>query len=169
MKNLTNYDKYVLARKNSDRTNSDKNANNGSIDNDYENYLINELRRTTPSRNKVMREEEFYEMKRGNGGVTVAYAPEKEEKNSRFKLRKGGKIILIVYVILMIALASILIVSNTTAKSNMFDGISFNQSAGAASSDDNAADGTTVKAMTVEDEKSEETNWFDKLCDSLNK
>ncbi len=51
----------------------------------------------------------------------------------------------------------------------MFDGISFNQSAGAASSDDNAADGTTVRAMTVEDEKSEETNWFDKLCDSLNK
>ncbi len=168
MKNLTNYDKYVLARKNSDHTNSDKNADNGSSGNDYEDYLINELRRTTPSRNKVMREDEYYETKRGGGIAAATYSPVKEEKHSRFKLRKGGKIILIVYVILMIALASILIVSNTTAKSNMFDGISFNQSAG-ATSDDNAADGTTVRAMTVEDEKSEETNWFDKLCDSLNK
>lgn len=167
MKKLTNYDKYVLAGKKSDHTNSEKNTDNRSVDNDYTSYLINELRRTTPSRNKLMREEEYYETKGGTYNAAVAYAPVKEEKNNRFKLRKGGKIILIVYVILMIAIASILIVSNTTAKSNRADGISFNQSAGAASSDD--ADGTTVRAMTVEDETSEETNWFDKLCDSLNK
>lgn len=167
MKSLTNYDKYVLSRKKSDVA-SEKNTFIGSGSNDYESYLINELRRTTPSANKVLREDEFYNARRNCNNVAVVETKEQEKNNTRFKIRKGGKIFLIIYVILMLALASILIVSNTTSNSAMLDGISFNQSAGAASSDESDS-AASVRPMTVEDDTTEETNWFDKLCDSLNK
>ena len=106
-------------------------------------------------------------MKR-SGNSSVLATGDVKEKNSRFRLRKGGKILLTIYVILMLALALILIVSNT-ARDTSYEGISFNQSAGAASSDDSDSDKKTVRAMTVEEDSGEETNWFDKLCDSLNK
>ncbi len=164
MKKLTNYDKYMLEKKNNSVAPLNY-ADNSSTSNEYDDYLINELRRTTPSDKKVMAEEEFYRMK--NESISYGYtaAVAKAEKEPRFRLKKGGKIFLVVYVILMIALASILIVTNTT-RDVSFDGISFNQSAGAADKEEGSAD--TVKAMTIEEEFEGETNWFDELCDSLN-
>ena len=167
MKKLTNYDKYVLAKKNSNKCASDFCEVNGNVGNEYDEYLLNELRRTTPSTQRVLREDEYYEMKR-SGNSSVLATGDVKEKNSRFRLRKGGKILLTIYVILMLALALILIVSNT-ARDTSYEGISFNQSAGAASSEDSDSDKKTVRAMTLEEDSGEETNWFDKLCDSLNK
>jgi len=165
MKNLTNYDKYMLEKRQRVAAEATQTEVNGSVSNEYDDYLINELRRTAPSDRKVMSEAEFYESRKETVSGTKAVAVKKESEH-RFHLRKSGKIFLIIYVILMVALASILIVSNT-ARDATFEGISFNQSAGAASADENSEN--TVRPMTVEEETTDETNWFDRLCDSLNK
>lgn len=169
--NLTNYDKYVLNKRNEKQmTNAAVNGVNRSASDEYDNYMLDQLRRTEPSGRRIMSRDEFYAA-RGNTAVLTAVPVQKEpkQKEHRFHLRKGGKLILGIYVILMVVLASILIVTNTTHSDTTFDGLSFNQSAGAASSEGSESDGKTIMAMSVEEENSEETNWFDRLCDSLNK
>ena len=70
---------------------------------------------------------------------------------------------LAIYVIFVIALAFIVIGGSTTD-------ITSKDMAGAAKiSETNAASSNSIGAMTIEEENNEETNWFDKLCDSLSK
>ena len=165
----------------------------------YEEYLIKELRRTAPGVRPLMREEEFLAELHGKqyvadadtasysapaflSGVASmtaeevenAFVPEKTEKKHTRKrlfsnvraprLTKTGKIILIVYIILCLAIASILIVSNTNVAPT-----DFYQSANASYAVESEENPTVIKAMTVEDEEETHANWFDKLCDSLNK
>lgn len=195
--NLTNYDRFVLSRRNGTDYNDlqankqedyfadlrfDFGANRPSerkmeavdTNSDYENYLINELRRTSPSDKKVMREDEYNLFVSGSSVAVaekVVTEDKKVVKTSKLaqklrmpRLTKNGKIILVVYIILMIALASILIVSNTTGHD-----IAFNQSANASPALDKDGDPVTIRAMSVVDEEEGNNNWFDKLCDSLNK
>ena len=191
--NLTNYDRYVLARRNGTELNDiheekqddyfsdmrfDFGAKQTPVHEEadaYEKYLINELRRTKPSGQKVMREDEYKVFLSGNSSVAVVEKAEKNDlsvrKTSKFAqkfrlphLTKTGKIILAVYIILMVALASILIVSNTTSTE-----VAFNQSANASPALEANGDPTEIRAMSIDEEDGEESNWFDALCDSLNK
>lgn len=174
---LTNYDRYILSKQNSVSSIDMENSDNCSYNNEYEKYLITQLRRTTPSETPILSETEFYAnknkfdnraffssgspaMSNEGTGASANAAEAQKSKNLRFK--KGGKILLIVYVIFMVALASILIASNTS-------GMTFNEVAGAESPSAVTESTGQIRAMSIEEDEGEETSWFDRLCDSLNK
>lgn len=158
---LTSYDKFLLSKKeyyadkqkavkpmeeileNSQRTNSN-----------YEEYLLNELRRTTPPKAPLLREDEYLVR------CTSTTQAKITEKKVNVQFKKYGKIILAVYVIFVLALAFIVIGGSTT-------NITSNDAAGASNIVE-ASSPQQIKAMTIVEEQ-EESNWFDKLCDSLNK
>lgn len=156
---MTNFDKYLLEKRNAERKNTPESdlffAGNGVRD-EYEKYLIKELRRTVPSENRVMSREEFY-CRKDKPAVMAARKP------STLKFRRGGIILLVVYVIFLMALASILIV-NSTSESMPAEKI-----AGAVSKTEMSQASGFIEPMSVEEEKTEETALFDRLCDSLNK
>lgn len=174
---LTNYDRYVLSKQKSVSSIDVENSDKCSYSNEYEKYLITQLRRTTPSETPILSETEFYANRNNidnkvffssrllalsNEGTaaSVNVAAAQKSKNLRFK--KGGKILLILYVIFMVALASILIASNTS-------GMTFDEVAGAESPSAVTESTGQIRAMSIEEDEGEETSWFDRLCDSLNK
>ena len=196
--NLTNYDKYVLSQNNyrSARVFADSMADEYGInvaentekeEDLYEQYLLKELRRTTPSNSRILRREEFESgVQPGEAVASCAYynnsdvfnfnASETEEKRKNVftkkahskvkfpKLTKLGKIVLAVYVIMIVAIASILIVSNTTVTD-----VNFHESANASVVVEEEENPSVIRAMTIEEEEQTDNgNWFDKLCDSLN-
>jgi uncharacterized short protein YbdD (DUF466 family) len=126
-------------------------------ENAYDEYLFNELSRTEPTGNRVMTSEEFYSTNYSNRQKST-----NSTKNAinNLKFKKGGKIILAFYVIIMVALASILIVANTTD-------IAANENANATI---NSVEAPTsiVSSMTISEEESEGNNWFDRMCDAMN-
>lgn len=82
------------------------------------------------------------------------------------EFNKGGKIFIAVYVIIVLVVALVLIVSTTSMSSpanTVNKGASADTTGGSVSSSQE-----TVQAMTLEDEECGD-NWFDRLCDSLNK
>lgn len=125
--------------------------------NAYDKYMFKELSRTAPTEGKVMTREEFYSSSVAKPHIKAKLFG-KMFNNVNFK--KGGKLILILYVIIVIALASILIVANTTD-------IASNESAN-ATVNTTQAEKSLVSSMTIEEE-TEESNWFDRLCDAMNK
>jgi hypothetical protein len=179
---LTSYDKYVLSKRNPqvesaafpyiEQERPTEKAKdlffeefpNNNIEeekrkfNEYDKYLFSQLNRTGPTSEKVLTENEFY-------GSSVEKKQKKEKtigkvlNNVTFK--KGGKIILAFYVIIMIALASILIVANTsgTLKHNFAN----------ATLNSLVENKAIVTSMTIEENDSEQDNWFDRLCDAMNK
>lgn len=125
---------------------------------DYDKYLFEQLQRTEPSAERVLTKDEFY-------GSNVEKGQDKKNVFSKMfnnvTFKKGGKIILIFYVIIMIALASILIVANTTDTY----GANF-----ANATQDRASENIgVVGSMTIEEKDFEQDNWFDRLCDAINK
>ncbi len=178
--NLTDYDKYVLGRKDTTKTNfvvekSEPNYFSRDIvdyfkaaevekqedryvrDNgfsSYEEYMNSVLHRTTKGE-KVLKREEFearYNIK--NTQDTVAKATVSEQ-NIPGKLTKAGKIFVTVYVLLVAVVAFVLIAINTFAR----------ETVASASDLDNSI--AVVEAMDEDDNTS--NNWFDGVCDSLNK
>ena len=162
-----------------------------SVENDlYEKYLINELRRTVPSDRPVMRFEEFVAELHGkktekkpsffrNGAEKEGWRLRSEsnktqddERSARRSARKVkfpqltklGKIVLAVYVIMVVAVASILIVSNTTVTD-----VNFHESANASMAVKEEQNPSVIHAMSIEEDEEQHSDWFDKLCDSLNK
>lgn len=143
----------------------------------YKHYLMEQLERKSPK--KILTEEEYYgEVQRKpskqsfhKSETTRKVKSQKINKTpimSNFlkklfgnvEIKKGGKIFIAFYVLIVIAVASILIVMNTTASNN------FN-SADAVGREMTTSE--TVQPMVIEKEDSSNQNWFDKLCDSLNK
>ncbi len=130
----------------------------------YAKYLKEQLRRTAPSEEKVMTQEEFEcrdddadrksRMWKALGGKSENSTAGASAKSVQFK--KFGKIILCAYVIIMLCLALIVIVK-TTAGDNI-------DTAGASDAPTENSSGIEM----MEDEESEDNgNWFDNLCDSL--
>ena len=166
--NLTAYDKFLMSKQSAnnvvDTISEDRNESSGNLSNAYAEYLEAQLRRTTPSGEKVLTEEEFFNTdvttKKSRKFRTKITTSEEETvaygKTSAVQFKKSGKLFFACYVIIMIALALIVIVKTTV-------GDSYNA---------NAADDTTAsveKIQTMQDEESSENdNWFDKMCDSLN-
>ncbi|HOO22336.1 MAG TPA: hypothetical protein PKY53_01495 [Clostridia bacterium] len=173
---LTAYDKYVLSKKNAqveepvysaNKVNAFVPVNDFAVCekpiveksakrklSEYDKYLYEQLSRTTPGE-RVMTEDEFYSCERQEKpGKTMR----KLFNNVTFK--KGGKLILAVYVIIVIALASILIVANTT------DTLSSDFASATVTGTENKG---IVRSMTIEENESEQDNWFDRLCDAINK
>ncbi len=83
----------------------------------------------------------------------------KSKKQNGKKLSKAGKIFILVYVIITISLASTLLWVN-------MDGRTVLDANASASS---AYQRTENIAPLAQHEEAERTNWFDRLCDSLNK
>ncbi len=144
----------------------------------FNDYMLNVLYRTEPSEAPVMSKEDFDRMRVSSTGAVGIERPERvqrsvgserTEKKSKFNLTKKGKIILAVYVILILLLASILIVSNTVGTPVVDKEISSNEKISAAYGSSDNPGTQYIRAMTIDEEKSEEGGWFDKLCDSLNK
>ncbi|MBR1746799.1 MAG: hypothetical protein IJ735_01145 [Clostridia bacterium] len=212
--NLTNFDKYVLAQSDrSTRRFADFGApetvpapERGAVDEKddlYEKYMINELRRTTPSSRPFMTKEEFFADLNGQTTASAVVAPtyptqdfrasafsyvptytyetadtqatttveEKKVRKNKFfskiklpKLTRMGKIILAVYGIIIVALASILIVSNTSVTD-----VNFNESANASQAVEEEQNPSVIRAISIQEEGETHDDWFDKLCDALNK
>lgn len=215
---LTDFDKHVLAHNNSAQYFADPYADKNETEkydfsshkndflvereeDNYDRYLLNELRRTAPGK-PVMTREQFLASEASSYSapydwseqrpyssyvsndfsiersmqqtVTPAQARARVRK-SRFtslfnkiklpKLTKVGKIVLSVYVILLLAVASILIVANTS----MTD-VDFHESANASMAIAEEENPSTIRSMSVkEDDQEEHDDWFDKLCDAMNK
>lgn len=174
---LTNYDRYMMERLQGAGNNycarieSDYSIGSDapSASSEYRQYLINELRRTEPAEKPVMKPDEYYAYRTGGGVAAVEMQNEAEhtavsapKKRRQTHLTKTGKILLIVYVIFMVALASILIVSNTTGT------LAYHESANASAIEKNE-NPNQIRSMSIDEEESGETSWFDRLCDSLNK
>lgn len=165
--NLTPYDKFVMNKKN---TNTDfhgeKNApetekkKTPKFSSAYSRYIEKQIRRTEPSDEKVMTQEEFARQNekgfliRKNAAAVITEENNSTGKNVRFK--KFGKVMLFGYVIIMIALALVVVVKTTTV----------DNSTSADASDAYVDNGSKIERMQDE-EPGESGNWFDSLCDSL--
>lgn len=158
LEKLTNYDKFLLSKteyaeklavKTTDKFTQEKKNT------DYEAYLLNELKRTTPPTAPIMREEEFLVR------CAATPMPKAKEKKANFEFTKYGKIILAIYVIFVLLLAFIVIGGSTTD-------IASKEMAGASKiTETSITEQETIDAMTISEESGESTNWFDKLCDWL--
>lgn len=168
---LTAFDKYLLEKNKSEdilyATKDSKGVeDNTQVSQDYITYIENQLRRTSPSEQKVLTEEEFLSTrsKRVQKVKATKSTVESQEetvsngKSSAIQFKKSGKILLIGYVIIMLALALIVIVKTT-----MGDHVTNADAAGADSENQIAR----IQTM-VEEDDSESENWFDRICDSLN-
>ncbi len=143
----------------------------------YKDYLLDQLQRNTPE--ELMSEEEFYESKLSAKSFSDSsqvfshdieyekrqkryqkYAKQTKAANKNTQIKKGGKIFIAFYVLIVMAIASILIVMNTDTpfNSQSVDAVGGNESEQSAS----------VQAMNVDESReSEDENWFDELCKSL--
>ncbi len=143
-----------------------ENAEKANFSASYTQYLKEQLRRTQPSEERVLTQEEFeviddeetrknrmWKALGGKGGVKAEHDGT-TTKNVQFK--KFGKFLLCAYVIIMLCLALIVIVKTTVG-----DKI---ENADASEVPHNAA--SHIERMEDEEEEKEE-NWFDNLCDSL--
>ena len=117
---------------------------------DYNEYMRAQLNRRSPE--KLLSKEEFYQAKFNSSGVSKA-TPRKERKTKK-RMTKAGKIFTLVYVLTVIAIASIIIAVN-----NSGDG------KGGVSASADAATGE-IKALTVESREIE-GNWFDDILDGI--
>lgn len=180
---LTSYDKYVLSKRNAHVENASafpyieqekpirkekdvffeefqpkKIEEEKRKFNDYDKYLFSQLNRTGPSNEKILTENEFY-----SSSVEKKHKKQKESSKvfNNVTFKKGGKIILALYVIIMVTLASILIVANTsdTLKHDFAN----------ATQNSVVESKAIVTSMTIEENNSEQDNWFDRLCDAMNK
>ncbi len=149
-KELTSYDKFILQKM--EREKEQPVAENSP----YAEYLIHELKRTTPSDRKVMTETEFNEESRRSERVRPSRSGVAAKVKNGANIKKMGLIFLVFYVIIVIALALIVLVNA-------------NVNTAIPGADASAVDEDAIQAMPAEETESESGNWFDEFCDSLNK
>lgn len=121
----------------------------------YDEYLLQMLNERN-SNERLLSEEEYNQqiLTKKSGKVT-------KKLFGKLEFQKKGKIFLGVYVIIVLLLASILLIANTSD-------IMANANAGASSISESPAESKIVSSMTIEEED-EDSNWFDRLCDGINK
>ena len=146
---LTNYDKYLLKKMEAKKADDFFSEDNSG----YSNYIISQLRRTTPSDSKVMTKEEY--LRSENVSSSVGTGKVAQAKNGT-NLKKMGFAFLILYVIIVLALALIVMVN---AKRGVV----------IPGADASAIDGDVIQVMPLEEAETESHDWFDEICDSLNK
>lgn len=149
---LTNYDLFLL-KKQEEMKNADLGVKTENPA--YEDYLIRELRRTSPSSRKVMTEDEFNHTESDVRPVRQKGSSLARVKNAS-NVKKMGLAFLIMYVIIVLALALIVLVH--TKSNNIIPG-----------ADASAIEEGSIQTMPLEEEEPESENWFDQLCDTLNK
>lgn len=144
----------------------------------YKEYLLEQLQRNEPA--EIMTEEEFYEnnlkAKSFGGGQILSNdfdvqkpykryqkaSNQAKNKDKKSRLVKGGKYFIAFYVLIVMAIASILIVMNTSTPFN-------SQSVDAAGASQ-VEKNNEVQPMNIDEKReSEESNWFDEMCKSLKK
>lgn len=165
---LTAYDKFILQQKQKvAEVKEETTEQYEEMPGEYKLYLEQQLRRVEPSDAKVMTMDEFF------GGTDEKkeemfkmLSGEKTENKSNsilrnIKFKKSGRILLGLYVIIMLALALIVIVKTTTAGPDV--------SADAAEKLSESEKLSQIERMDVEDETTDDDNWFDRFCDSLKK
>lgn len=158
---LTSYDKFLLSKKEyyADKqkivkATEDVIVKSDRVNSNYEDYLLNELRRTTPPKAPILREDEYLVK------CTSTSQSKISEKKINIQFKKYGKIILAVYVMFVLGLAFIVIGGSTTD-------ITSRDSAGAAKISETVSSSENVRPMNIVEDQGEQSNWFDKLCDSL--
>lgn len=119
----------------------------------YEDYMLEELHRTTNTHHIMTRAEYEKEVFGTEAPVKETVKKSADSETAVGKLTKGGKIFVMVYVLLIAVVAFVLIAVNTFAK----------QSPAMAGTE---ADPDAVEVMSIETE-STSGNWFDKLCDAI--
>ncbi len=149
---LTNYDLFLL-KKQEEMRNAELGAK--AENPAYEDYLIRELRRTSPSASKVMTEDEFNHSESDVRPVRQKGGTLARVKNAS-NVKKMGLAFLILYVIIVLALALIVLVH--TKSNGVIPG-----------ADASAIEEGSIQTMPLDDQEAESENWFDELCDTLNK
>ena len=153
-KKLTNYDLFLLKKQEEAR--SGLSGDNRPENSAYADYLIRELRRTSPSDRRVMTEDEFNREEKDVRPVATRQGVLARAKNPN-NVKKMGFAFLIMYVIIVLALALIVLVH--TKSDSLIPG-----------ADASAVEEGTVQAMPLEEEADAESgDWFDSFCDALNK
>lgn len=139
----------------------------------YKAYLMEQLERKSPE--KILSIDEFYSASPKQNSKRIQF----KEKNNTIRenkpsvmsrifkklfgnveIKKGGKFFIAFYVLIIVAVASILIVMNTTSTTS-------NVPADAVISDNTQIEAVQPMSLEVNEEKDQD--WFDKMCDSLNK
>lgn len=168
---LTGYDLFMQEKYGEYLTKSaDSITKASSLDTQNNNKLSNSIREKIKSMSlkvgKNSYKEELVTKLRGTGeGVDYFQDCQNEEKaadNNREegkKLSKVGKIFILVYVIITISLAS------TLLWVNMDGAVKIDANANAAS----GYEQVDSIVPLAQEEEAVSTNWFDRLCDSLNK
>lgn len=168
---LTAYDSFIINKRKRDIptiTSYEKDSDFNDC-NSYADYIENQLRRTSPSSEKVLTEEEFEEKyfnrinnvkPSENDELVDNYEINEESAETSanpIHFKKFGKLFLVTYVIIMLALALIVLVKTTIGDNH-----------NSARADSSKSEEQTDVMEIMEDEESQENdNWFDKLCDSL--
>lgn len=119
---------------------------------DYKDYLKAQLNRTAPG--KLLSREEFYSEKKEPSTIPAVKTKRERIHTTHKQLTKNGKIFIAVYVLAVALIASIILVVNRTVAPGRVD-------AGTV------RDGEQQVAPLVSQDEAEETNWFDKLLDSI--
>lgn len=154
---MTDYDRFMLGKKNSENIRNYTYSANGQLSaaieapktlgsySDYHEYMLRQLNRETPE--KMVTEEEFY-MDKYTSARPANATP--HARGGR-RMTKAGKIFTAVYVLIVAALASIIIALNT-------DRPEVNARADAT--------GGEIAALSIEQEKPQ-GNAFDEFLDAL--
>lgn len=157
---LTGYDKFI-AERNAKKTTASYQENTvdsmytvtptAEVD-AYSLYLDAQLHRTEPDPSGIISKEEFYRKQ-------YQEKSPKDVKTSSYS--KGGKklsrrsmVFLSAYVLMVVAVTSIIIAVNSTKGVTNVDA-------------KENGDEMTIQAMTMEKSAPESTNWFDRLLDSI--
>ena len=154
---MTDYDRFMLGKKNAESHRNTVYTGNGQLTavheapkalgsySDYHEYMVEQLNRTAPE--KMVSEAEFY-MDRHNSSRP---ASDVKKPRAKRKMTRAGKIFTAVYVLIVAALASIIIAVNV-------DKEDVNAEAGAT--------GGEIAALSIERETNE-GNAFDEILDAL--
>lgn len=146
---MTDYDRFMLGKRASENKHETFRYRNPELElpevekngDEYHDYMLKQLNRSAPE--SMVTEEEFYMRRYANSH------PAPVRKGFR-KMTKAGKIFTTVYVLIVAAIASIIIVAN----------------AGGGVSAEAKATGGEIEALAVED-TAVESNSFDRFLDAL--
>lgn len=149
-KQLTNYDRFLLKKMEEQKKATPVMDENPA----YANYIISELRRTTPSERRVMTEEEFLQAE--NSTKPVVKGGKLAQVKNVASLKKMGFVFLIFYVIIVLALALIVVVN--ARNGSIIPG-----------ADASDVEEGVIQVLPADENEQPSGDWFDEFCDSLNK
>ncbi len=133
-----------------------------SNNNEYRQYMLSQLQCRTDA--KILSEEDFLATDKTMESNVDSFVQKKKKNTveSKFNFTTNGKILLGLYVIILIACASIILVL-TASRENGYS------LADAQNNIIESSRGGNIKGMLIEEKEYESDNFFDFICDKLNK